>query len=146
MTTLSEARDRWLREGGDAATLLEVAREYADERGVIIPGVVKWEQAELLLHAIAQEKVKAAREALRLWKTSPGASGRIVGREADDPRPISVSDAAEAAGVNRSYVKAEIVAGRLAAIKNATGAYEITQQEFRRWQNNPRRGSRKRSE
>lgn len=55
---------------------------------------------------------------------------------------LSVSQAAEAAGFNRSYIKFEIGHGRLRATKNATGGYEIASADFEAWLDNPKRGSR----
>lgn len=130
---LPDAHQQFIDGGATAPVLLELARAYLDERDYSVTDRAAWDQAELLVHAIAQEHVETARAALRLWRTSPGASGRIISRDPEDIRRISVTDAAEAAGVTRDAVKKAIQAGRLSAEKNATGAYEITQQEFRRW-------------
>lgn len=55
---------------------------------------------------------------------------------------ITVTQAAEAAGFNRSYIKFEIAYGRLPATKNATGGYEISRPDFEAWLDSPKRGSR----
>lgn len=55
---------------------------------------------------------------------------------------ISVTEAAARSGLTRTYIKAEIVAGRLPATKNATGGYEIAETDFAAWMANPRRGQR----
>jgi len=138
--SIRRARRLWWEQGATPEALLAVARAYADARGVIIPGVAGWEQAAFLLGAIAQD-IEAADAALRLWRTSPGASGRLAAED-DGDRRISVTDAAEASGFNRSYIKAEIARGNLYATKNATGNWEIRLADFRAWMSNPRRGSR----
>lgn len=131
--TLIEAHQMFLEGGTNAAALLEIARTYFDERDYSVTGRAAWDQAELIVHAIAQEHVDTARAALRLWRTSPGASGRITSRDPADERRISVTDAAEATGVSRRTVNYAIEGGRLNAERNANGNYEITMAEFRRW-------------
>lgn len=54
---------------------------------------------------------------------------------------LSVTEAAERAGVNRSFIKAEIKAGRLAA-KKIGNQYAIHLPGFIPWLNSPKRGSR----
>lgn len=141
---LIDAKETWKQQGGDAVALLETARTYADDLGYVITASFDWRNAELLLHAIAGNDGKIARDAFRLWQTSLGASGR-AGHQPPE-RAISVTEAAEAAGVTRGYIKAEIAAGRLPARRNATDNYEIAMADFQNWLANPRRGSRKKSE
>ena len=94
-----------------------------------------------------EEQVSAAIE----WSWLPHfvERSRPVSREQAEEevaagRRISVTDAAEAAGVNRSFIKAEIRRGNLPATKNATGNWEIRLADFREWMSNPKRGSRSR--
>lgn len=140
--SIRRARRLWWEQGSTPEALLAVARAYAESRGVLIPSEAGWEQAAFLLGAIAQD-IEAADAALRLWRTSPGASGRLAS-EPNGDRRISVTDAAEAAGVNRSYIKAEIRRGNLPAARNATRNWEIRLADFREWMSNPKRGSRSR--
>lgn len=58
---------------------------------------------------------------------------------------LTVQDIADRAGVGRVYVNQEIKAGRLPALKIGR-AYSIKTVDFYRWMENPRRGSRKKSE
>jgi excisionase family DNA binding protein len=56
---------------------------------------------------------------------------------------LTVREAAQRAGVSGAYVRAEIAAGRLAAIRPEGGTYWIiNEREFERWLANPRRGTR----
>jgi hypothetical protein len=58
---------------------------------------------------------------------------------------LSVGDIAERTGFNVAYIKAEITAGRLLAMKlgkGKTSSYTIYPMDFERWMKNPRRGSR----
>lgn len=59
----------------------------------------------------------------------------------DDGTWLSVRDVAERAGVNRSYVLAEIRAGRLKTWQPAR-EHLIHPREFALWMDNPRRGTR----
>jgi excisionase family DNA binding protein len=54
---------------------------------------------------------------------------------------ISVKEAARRAGVNVSYIRAEIAAGRLRAEKPGT-EWIISERAFAAWLRNPRRGTR----
>lgn len=59
---------------------------------------------------------------------------------------ISTGEAAERARVDISYIKAEIRRGSLTAQKigaGRTSGYAIHPDDFRRWMDNPRRGSRR---
>lgn len=56
---------------------------------------------------------------------------------------LTVREAAQRAGVSGAYVRAEIAAGRLAAIRPAGGTYWIiSERAFETWLRNPRRGTR----
>lgn len=118
--------------------LLEAARIYLDETGVILPAHGAWNQARTLLGSLSDGDVAVANAAFRLWQTSRGASGRLL----DDDSRISVTDAAERAGMTRTYIKEEIKRGNLPATMNVTGGYEIAVRDFQAWMSNPRRGSR----
>lgn len=133
---IREAREIFAAGGASAPALVEAARQYMDAHDYGLAEPEFWEQAELVLSAISGGQDALIAQALRLWQSSPGASRRISHGK------LSVTDAAKAARVTRAYIKAEIAAGRLAAAKNATGDYEITMAAFRRWMDNPRRGSR----
>lgn len=58
---------------------------------------------------------------------------------------FSVSDIAREMNMNRSYIKAEIAAGRLKAQKIGN-SYVITKTDFEVWRNSPKRGSRQKAE
>lgn len=131
---LSDAKQLFAQGGGNALALLEAAREYMDAHDYSLAEVDFWMQADLVLSAISSGDDALISSALRLWKTSPGASGRLLSRDPEDERRIGVTDAAEAAGVTRGAVKKAIGTSRLVAEKNVTGNYEITHAEFRRWQ------------
>lgn len=60
------------------------------------------------------------------------------------PALITVTQAATLASCNRSYIKAEITAGRLPAEKIGT-QWLITREAFAKWLANPKRGSRQRT-
>lgn len=143
--TIDEARALFLQGGATPEALLEAARQYAEAREYSVPGLGAWEQARLLLQAIAvrDSDLDVAQQALRLWQISPGASGRLNTLDPTSKRRIGVTDAAEAAGVSRAAVHKAIYAGRLHAERNATGSYEITWAEFLRWRGTLRAPNRK---
>lgn len=72
----------------------------------------------------------------------PGEFDRMMTTlDTDGSNFVSVTEAAERAGVNRSFIKAEIKVGRLVA-KKIGNQYAIQQSVFLGWLNNPKRGSR----
>lgn len=58
---------------------------------------------------------------------------------------LGVTQIAKAMNMNRSYIKAEILAGRLKAQK-VGNSYMIAKADFEAWRDSPKRGSRQKAE
>jgi hypothetical protein len=118
-----------------SGALYDAAYAYATAQGFDPMETGDWQQALLLLRAIAPEQSVAASEALILWMQD--SKLRTVAECAELCRELKN----RTEGFSERYIRAEIERGNLKAMKRGK-RWLVTNRAFREWWRNAKRGER----